>query len=253
MWQIGQAGEMKQGTQNPWCRGRAQGAETSEHKPTMQMAGTGSSRDKCAKAPWYTGLAWGDDICAYVHKHKGVSSGGWEKPTNPLWCRQHKKRSTQATSKLQPALQGRTGEQKHWQWSQREVGDWRQWSSERATEVAVEIDMSNIAKARRTAQRYWAHRYPETYYWTLHCPSERWRSSSINQNTSTSSPNQKTSQDSNPTPSTGTASTNQEELRSWESFIFFPLTITLFISPAYFHLHISHLQCCGVFHLCFSC
>ena len=88
------------------------------------------------------------------------------------------------------------------------------------SEAAAEIDKSNTAKAWRTAQRHTEPiDAPKTYYWTLHCPFRERRSSSISQERGTSSPIRKTSQDTNPTPSSGADSTTKKNC-NLENFFF---------------------------------
>ena len=140
-----------------------------------------------------------------------MSLGGWGKPTQVAATQ--KDTHKHLPSKFRPAAQGRTEEQKHRQWFPRtsRVLVALQFCWESHFEAAAEIDVPNTLKARTTTQR---HTEPidtpkPTYYWTLHCTSERRDSARPTRTQAQALPTRKISQDTNPMPSTEADSTTK--------------------------------------------
>ena len=116
--------------------------ETNADNPRDAEASLGSW-NKCTPAPRSKGQASGAKTSAQsvpgklrqVHTRPAtqrVSPGCWEKPTQVATMQKdpHK----HLPSKFLPAADGGTGEQKYWQWSHRQVEDWRPCRyAERAT------------------------------------------------------------------------------------------------------------------------
>lgn len=208
------------------------------------------SRDKCAKSPMILeGWPGRWHKCTWPHNTKGELRGV-EKAHKSSVMQTAQKRST-SHFQASASITGQDREQKALAMipeRSRGLAAVKQWKGHL---VAVEIDMSNIAKARRTAQRCTEPidtRKPITGHCTALQKDER--SSSINQNTSTSSPTRKTSQDSNPTPSWGQPP-QPRRTTILRIFYFFPYK-SHHLFPLHISTFISHLQCCGVFIFCFS-
>ena len=170
-------GDSDKRTQAPRHRGRAWGAESSAHKPVTQRPGT-RSRDKCTEALRCRGWTWGAETSAlkpcdaevgtmkltqvYTSpQHRGVSSGGWGKPTE-VSTTQRAQLGSQEKIHTNPCpasfgQQCRVGQEN------RSIAMIPETSRGLATveicweghfEAAVEIDVSNTARARRTAQTH---------------------------------------------------------------------------------------------------
>ena len=169
--------EPRQAHTSLWCRGQTQGAQTSAHKPMMQRPGTGI-RDQCPPASRCRGWARGAQTSAHkpvtqrlgpwswdkgtgAPQHSGVSSGGWGTPTE-IYTTQRAQSGSQKKIHTNPypasfgqqcrAGQGNRSIAMSPGTSQGLAAVETCWEGHFG--AAVEIEVSNTAGARRTAQTH---------------------------------------------------------------------------------------------------
>ena len=168
---------------------QAWGAKTSQQEPRDAETSLGSP-NKCTQAHDTEGGPRELRVKCAQPATQRMSLGGWWKPTQVTASQKDPQKHL--PSKFQPAVQGRTGEQKHWQWSQRQAGDWWHCSyAERAT--LEQLWRQTCLTSRKLEQLPKVILNP----WILQSllidtalPFRETRSCSINQNTGTSSANQ---------------------------------------------------------------
>ena len=151
-------------TQVLQCRRQAQEAETSAHKPHDTEGKLSSLRES------HTILSDTEGRVGELRKY----------PLKPL------------TSKFWPAMQRRTGEQKNQQRFQGQVRGLaavKDMLRRPLSIVAMEIDMSNTAKARRTAQRH-TESIDIPKPTTVHCTVLQRDKIQLHQSEHTNSPNE---------------------------------------------------------------
>ena len=282
-------GDSDKRTQALWCRGWARGTQTSAHKPRDTEAGPGEQscahkpvtqrlgtrrRDKWTQAPQCRGQMWGAETSAlkpcYAEaetmkltqvytspQHRGVSSEGWGKPTE-VSTTQRAQSGSQEKVHTNPCpasfgQQSRAGQgnrsiamipETNWGLGTVEIC----WEGH--FEAAVEIDVSNTARARRTAQ---THTGPiET---TGHCTALQRDEIQLRQpehRHKLPQPGKHHRTLTRPHPQGRLH--NQEEVRPWEPFFF---SFFLINHPAYspYIVSPSHYPFAVLwsFPLCFSC
>ena len=178
-----------------WATQSTLAAQLKEEHISPETKRPGVRRNKCTQALQHRGQALGTETSTHkLCNTQGELRGPREDHTslcNAKATRQdtHKHQP----SKLRPAVQGRTREYEHRQWSQRQVGYWRQWRyAERATFKQLrKLTHLTLPKPEGLPKDMLKPQIPQNLLLYTALPLGKTRSSPINQNTDTSSPNQK--------------------------------------------------------------
>ena len=218
----------------------AWGAETSAYKPRKAKGRPREPTQVCTSPTTQSVCLGSQDKCALAPRSRGWAQG--LRAAHTRGC--DAEGSAQApTYKFLPAAQGGTRKDALAvipRASRVLAALWICWEGH--SEAEVDIDAPNTPKARTPAKRHTKPMdtpKPTTGRCTalqrdeiqLHQPEQ-----------AQAPPTKKTSQDTNPTPSTGADSTARATtLRTFvKIFFIFLLCIMLFIPPTYLHLHSSH-------------
>ena len=215
-----------QNTQNLQCREQVQRTETCEHKPRDIEAGPGS-QNKCNKSHGIEGRPSEPKLVHTCPATQKASSGGWGKPTQASMMQRAGPGSWEkihtgpylATFSLQCRVG--PGDRSTGKDSRDKQGA---GGSEDMLIRSLWCDCRNRCVSHCQIQKdcpktYWNHRHPHSYYWTLHCPSERWDPVPSTRIQEQALPTRKISQDTNPTPSMGADSTTKKNY-DFEDFFF---------------------------------